>query len=179
MSEESNATGIGVELARLVLNLALGLFAVFLFVEAGSLPASRWEPLGAGSFPRLVFAFLALLTALAVLGSVRRLLGSEAIDWRAVRALPRRWVVERRLVIALFALFGLYLAAISPFGFPLATLGFMLVTGALLAPRSAKAWLVVALLAVVFSYGLDVLFAEVFDVFLPRARGWSVAEPTP
>ena len=174
MDTASSEARIALELARLVVNLAIGALAVFLFVEAGSLPESRWEPLGAGSFPRLVFAALALLTALAVAGSVRRVLASArsaAIDWAAVRALPRRWVVERRLVIALLVLFALYLAAIAPFGFPLATLGFMLVTGVLLAPRSPLGWLIVALLAVLFSYGLNALFAEIFDVFLPRARG--------
>lgn len=140
-------------------------------MNAGTLPASRWEPLGAGSFPRLVFAALVLLTALDAAGGVRRLRAGPGVDRRALGRLARRWLIERRLVIALFALFALYLAAIAPLGFPLATLGFMLAAGALLAPRTARAWAIAALLAVVFSYGLNALFAGVFDVFLPRARG--------
>ena len=151
--------------------MAIGLAAAVLFVRAGDLPVSRWEPLGAGSFPRLVFALLVLLTALDAFAIVRRLRAGPPLARGALAALPRRWIVERHLVIALFAAFGVYLAAVGRLGFPVATLGFMLVAGLLLAPRTPRAWAVALVLALAFSFGLNALFANVFDVFLPRARG--------
>ena len=162
----------GTILARLVLDVGLALGSIALFVNAGRLPASRWEPLGAGSFPQIVFALLALLAILSAAGSLRRLsAGGKSLDWREVRALPGRWLRERYLVVALFALFGLYIAAVPRMGFPVATFGFMLVAGVLLAPRTPRAWLIGLALAIAFSFGLEFLFAEVFNVFLPRARG--------
>ena len=147
MEERADAPGgtpaasrAGLELCRLVASAAIGLVALVLFVDAGSLPASRWEPLGAGSFPRLVFALLMLLTALDAVAIARRLRAGRApASRRALAALPGRWLVERRLVVGLFALLGLYLALIAPLGFPVATLAFMLAAGALLAPRTPRA----------------------------------------
>jgi len=162
---------VGTELARLVASVAIGLAAAFLFVDAGSLPDSRWEPLGAGSFPRLVFALLVLLAVLDATSIVRRLRAGPPLDRGALAALPRRWIVERHLVIAIFVAFGVYLALVGRLGFSVATLGFMLVAGLSLAPRTPRAWFVVVTLALAFSFGLNALFANVFDVFLPRARG--------
>lgn len=167
-SEATAATGTTI--ARLILDTALALFSAALFIDAGQLPASRWEPLGSGSFPQIVFALLGLLAAFSAVGSLRLLLATRhSFDASGVRALPVRWLRERYLVVLLFVLFGLYLAAVPRLGFSIATFGFMLVAGALLAPRTPRAWLIAVVLALVFSFGLNLLFAEVFDVFLPRA----------
>jgi len=167
----SEPTPVGTTLARLTLDVALALGAIGLFVNAAGLPASRWEPLGAGSFPQLVFGLLALLAAFSAIGSIRQLLGdSAALDGRQLRALPGRWLRERYLVVALFVLFGGYIAAVPRWGFSLATFGFMLAASFLLAPRTLRAWVIAVVLSLVFSFGLNLLFAEVFNVFLPRAR---------
>lgn len=159
----------GVEATRVCLDTVLALASVWLFVDAGSLPESRWEPLGAGAFPRMVFGLLALLCGLSALAEVRRLVARDSpLDMRALGASSSRWWRERWLVVPLLALFGAYLYAVPRAGFSLATLVFMGAASALLAPRRYRAWLVAAVLAVTFSYGLNALFANVFDVFLPR-----------
>ncbi len=156
------------ELSRLISYLIIAAIAAYLFFEAGSLPASRWEPLGAGSFPRLVFGLLVALCLTASLGSVRKLLGTSELSSYGAEIV--RWIRQRRLVVLVFSLFAVYLIVIPMLGFALASFGFLLATMLLLAPRTPRSWLIAAVLAVIFSYGLAALFADAFNVFLPRAR---------
>ena len=160
---KEGGSGRSAEVARLVSYLVLVAAAIALFVVAGDLPSSRWEPLGAGAFPRLVLGVLAGLGTLAALDAVRRVArgGGHPPDLAA-------WLKRHRLVLALFVLFAAYLALMRPLGFPLATFAFLLLAQLLLAPATWTARAVVLVVAIVFSFGLNALFAEVFRVFLPR-----------
>ncbi len=156
------------EVARLVSYLLLLLAAFGLYIVAGDLPNSKWEPLGAGAFPKLVLGLLAALCLAAIGLSLRRLarLGLPG-GWGAR---SREWLVAHRLVIFVFAAFGIYLVALRDLGFGLATFGFLLAAQLVVAPRNRRSALTALVVAVVFSFGLNWLFAEVFLVFLPR--GW-------
>ena len=160
---KEEVSGRSAEVARLVSYLVLIAAALVLFVVAGDLPSSRWEPLGAGAFPRLVLGVLAGLGVLAALDAARRVArgGGRSPEIAA-------WLKRHRLVLALFVLFAAYLASMQPLGFPLATFAFLLLAQLLLAPATWAARAVVLVVALVFSFGLDALFAEVFRVFLPR-----------
>ncbi len=162
---KEGVSGRSTEVARLVSYLVLIAAALALFVAAGDLPSSRWEPLGAGAFPRLVLGVLAGLGVLAALDAARRIArgggGARSPDVAA-------WLRRHRLVLALFVLFAAYLASMQALGFPLATFAFLLLAQLLLAPATWTARAVVLVIAIVFSFGLNALFAEVFRVFLPR-----------
>lgn len=155
------------EVARLLSYAVLLVAAVLLYFEASGLPTSRWEVLGAGAFPQLVLGALALLSAIAIFDSLKKLRAAgqlgfgEAVLW---------WLRARRLVVFLFVVFVVYLWAIPWLGFSLATLSFLLVAQALLAPRTLFALGMGLVIAVLFSYGMNWLFADVFSVFLPRGR---------
>lgn len=153
------------EVARLLSYIALLAAAILLFAEASGLPKSRWGVLGAGDFPQLVLGALAVLSLLAILDSVRKL---RAAGWPGFGWAVLWWVRARRLVIFLFVIFAVYLWAVPWLGFSLATLVFLLVSQALLAPRTWLAAGIGLAIAVAFSYGMNWLFAEVFLVFLPR-----------
>ncbi|WP_311946450.1 tripartite tricarboxylate transporter TctB family protein [Halomonas piscis] len=108
-------------LAHLILNGALVVLFAFLFVQAGALPSSMWEPLGAGSFPRLILLVLILIN-----------LGIMAQEWRRYRAatsaspgLARRWLWCHRLALGVLALFALYIVGVPLLGFRLASLLFL------------------------------------------------------
>jgi putative tricarboxylic transport membrane protein len=156
------------EAARLVSYLLLIALCGWLYVVAGDLPASRWEPLGAGAFPRLVVATLAVFCAIAALHSVRKLMTSS--QWAEAGPGLRAWLAQHRLVLALFAGFGAYLAVIAQIGFVLSSFVFLLFAQLVLAPRTWRAWAVALVIAVAFSWGINFLFAEVFNIFLPRGR---------
>lgn len=151
-------------LPRLLSYLALGALAAGLAWLASGLPASRWEPLGAGTFPAMVFAALALLCGIGAVG--------EILARPALASSVGEWLHRQRLVIFVLASFALYVLVLPWLGFAPATCAFLLITQLRLAPRRPGAWLLAALLAVLFSFGLAWLFANAFNIFLPRPRLW-------
>ena len=153
------------EVARLISYVVLLLASVLLYFQASGLPTSRWEVLGAGAFPKLVLGALALLSLVAIVDSVRKL---RAAGWPGFGWAVAWWLRARRLVIYLFVLLAVYLWAIPWLGFGIATFVFLLAAQALLAPWTWFAAGVGIVIAVLFSFGMNWLFAEVFLVFLPR-----------
>ncbi|ETX13745.1 hypothetical protein OCH239_07185 [Roseivivax halodurans JCM 10272] len=153
------------EIARLLSYIGLLTISAGLFLEAVRIPTSRFEALGAGAFPMLVHAVLMLLLLSAIAGSIRTL-PSEAYARFAGQV--RDWARARRLVFVVFACLGLYLFAMPIAGYPIATLAFLAVLQTTLAPKTRGAMAVALVVSVLFSFGLNWLFAEVFNVFLPR-----------
>ena len=153
------------EVARLISYAVILAVSIFLFFDARGLPTSRWEVLGAGAFPQLVFGLLSLLSGLAIVGSLRKLSLSGASGFAAAAA---GWLRSRYLVPVMAACFGAYLLAIPQVGFSVATFVFLLAAQLVLAPRRWTSFLLALGIALLFSFGLNALFAEVFNVFLPR-----------
>lgn len=155
------------EVARLLSYIALLLVSAGLFLEARTIPTSRFEVLGAGAFPTLVHGVLILLLLTAIVGSVRRLPGDA---YGRVAGQVAGWARARRLVFALFACLAVYLAVMPVIGYSIATFVFLMVLQIILAPKTRTAMIIALVLALIFSFGLNWLFAEVFNVFLPRGR---------
>jgi putative tricarboxylic transport membrane protein len=156
------------EAARLLSYLLLIALSGGLYLAARDLPSSRWEPLGAGAFPKLVLATLAFFCAIAAAGSIHKLVTRSR--WAVpAEGLPA-WLTRHRFVLTLFAAFGLYLAFIAQVGFILASFGFLLLAQIVLAPRTWRSLVIAVAITAVFSYGVSLLFAEVFEVFLPRGQ---------
>lgn len=153
------------EVARLISYVVILAVSVFLFFDARGLPTSRWEVLGAGAFPQLVFGLLSALSGLAIVGSLRKLSLAGVTGFAGAAA---GWLRKRYLVLVMAACFGVYLLAIPRFGFSVATFVFLLATQLFLAPRRWTSLLLALVIALLFSFGLNALFAEVFNVFLPR-----------
>lgn len=153
------------EVARLLSYVAILAVSAFLFFDARGLPTSRWEVLGAGAFPQLVFGLLSALSFLAIIGSLRRLSLAAARGFAGAAA---GWLRARYLVLVMASCFCLYLLAIPRVGFSVATFVFLLATQLVLAPRRWTSFLLALGIAFLFSFGLNALFAGVFDVFLPR-----------
>jgi putative tricarboxylic transport membrane protein len=164
--EKQEAGGV----ARLLSYLVILAASIWLFFDARALPTSRWDVLGAGAFPQLVFAVLGVLALVASVDALRRLPRSAFTGFGAATL---GWLRARYLVVALLAIFGLYLAVLPLAGFSWTTLGFLLAAQLLLAPRRPAVIAVLLALALLFSFGLNALFAEVFNVFLPRGRWWA------
>lgn len=158
------ATATPAHRSRLVAYLLLAAACGGLFVKALALPASRWEPLGAGTFPAIL---LAVLTGLCLLGAVL-----EALSPKGARSSVRAWLVAHRLVLTTAAAFALFVLLLPQLGFPLASFFFLLGVQLHLAPWSVRSGVLALVLAFVFSYGLAWLFADVFEIFLPTGLLW-------
>ena len=79
-----------------------------------------------------------------------------------------KWFVTRRYSFALFGLLMVYLLLLPLGGFSLTTFVFLLIAQLMIAGISKKTLFQSLIAAVIFSVGLNMLFAEVFNVFLPR-----------
>jgi len=155
----------GGEIARLLSYVVLLVASVGLFLAAGSIPASRFERLGAGAFPQLVFAAIAIVCVIAIADALRRIPLSAYGRFAAQTA---GWARRHYLVFISLAALTAYLLAIPLVGFPIASLVFLFGLQLVLMPRRPASILIAAAVALVFSFGLNWLFAEVFAVFLPR-----------
>ena len=117
-------------------------------------------PIGPGFYPRIVLGLsAALAAALVVFDLLKEKQTAEGPD------------ANYALVLAVFAIFGVYAGALPFLGFRISTLVFVAVLQATLEPpRGARGWIVVgatALLTTAISY---VLFERYLQVLLPRGR---------
>jgi hypothetical protein len=163
--EETAAGPWSGEIARLISYVALFAVSAVMFVEAAGIPASRFEVLGAGAFPMLVHGALMALLLGCIVGTLRR---TPRAAYAAFGAAARAWVAARRLVFLLLGCLGAYLIVMPVTGFGPATFVFLLALLGVLGPKTPAGIGAAVVLAAAFSFGLNWVFAEVFDVFLPR-----------
>lgn len=149
---------------HIIFNAILALLFAYMFVGAGDLPSSAWEPMGAGTFPRIVLALLVIFNVMIIIKELPGLRQASALSQGAVRA----WLIEHRLAFGVLILFGLMTAALPILGFRWASLPFLIGCQYLLGARSAKALVIATVIALAMSFGLDSLFRHVFTISLPR-----------
>lgn len=149
------------DLGRLIAYLVLLIGSIGFLILALALPASRWEPLGAGAFPAITLGVLIVLCLLGLLQEARGGIGRGQALGAALRA--------HGLVIFTFLSFVVCVLALPFFGFGVSTFVFLLVVQFGLAPKTRTARFIAVVVAAVFSFGLVWFFEELFEVFLPRA----------
>jgi putative tricarboxylic transport membrane protein len=158
---------------HILLNLTFLVGFAFLFYAAGDLPDSRWEPLGSGTFPRIVLGSLMLLNATIIIMKLGAARGEIRDHGRDFHRIVGDALGSSLLVIATFGLFGLFLVAIPLFGFVLSAFLFILILQLLLGrPITVKSVIVASIVAAVTAIGVDYVFENYFNVFLPQARLW-------
>jgi hypothetical protein len=117
-------------------------------------------PIGPGFYPRIVLGLTAALAAALVV-----------FDLRAPKAVPSAFQANYPLVLAVFVVFGLYVGALPFLGFRVSTFIFVAALQATLEPpRSAKAWALVGLSALITTVASYFLFERYLQVLLPRGR---------
>ncbi|ART62896.1 tripartite tricarboxylate transporter TctB family protein [Kushneria marisflavi] len=158
----------GKAIANILFNAGLAALFIGLFMQAGDLPSSMWEPLGAGSFPRLILGALVVFNLAIMCQSMMALRHADP----ALSVGAGRWFIQRRLAFASLAAFCGYALLMPWLGFALASLLFLLVVQIILGARSGRRLLVACVIAAVFGPGLDALFGQVFMISLPQGRLW-------
>ncbi|MAM58616.1 MAG: hypothetical protein CMN25_14905 [Salinicola sp.] len=158
----------GKALANVIFNAVLAALFVGLFVQAGDLPSSMWEPLGAGSFPRLILGALIIFNLAIVFQSAMALRQTD----QATSEGAGRWFAQRRLAFATLTAFCVYALLMPWIGFALASLLFLLAVQIILGARRGRRLLIACLVAAVFGLGLYALFSHVFLISLPPGRLW-------
>ena len=134
--------------------------SLFLFALTLGLKDSPLVPIGPGFYPRIVLGLSAVLAAALVL--------IDLVTKAQPGPLPK---ADYGAVVLHFAFFGLYVLALPWLGFRVATFAYIAATNALLDwPRSAKAWLRMAAVALVATAVVYLVFEHYLSVLLPRGR---------
>ena len=146
--------------------VCLAISLVGLYFSFG-LPQLPLVPVGPGFYPRIVLTFLAILSVVLIAQDVvaQRAPARPATPQPAAR--PSR--DGYRLVAMVFAVFGLYVAALPALGYRIATALFVAAMQAVLdRPRDARGWAVLAAIAVAASGATYLVFDTYLTVLLPR-----------
>lgn len=156
------------------IGLVLILFAVFMYYQATLLPPPMFGALGADVFPKLLFFLLALfggtLFVQATIKARRRPAAAEGGAGGAGAQTAdgvKKAIAHYRYVIVGFAFFCLYVVLMYYLGYMIATLIFMPAFMWILGPRSKKSLLIITVVSLGLTFGMQYGFAHVLKVFLP------------
>lgn len=145
----------------------LAVSLVLLAATRGLPEASILVPIGPGAYPRVVLGLTAALSAWLVWSGwrARRSAGSRE-HARAASGAQRK---NYGLVLAAFAVFGLYTLLLPYLGFRIATLLFVAGMQALLdPPRTTRAWITLVAVAIATALIAHAVFERGLSVLLPR-----------
>ena len=141
--------------------LAVLAASLFLFALTLGLKDNPLVPIGPGFYPRIVLGITALL-ALGVL--LADLIGRRP-------PAPQGPRLNYAMVLAMFAVFGLYCGALPFLGFRISTLLYVVASNAMLEPpRGAKGYARVTLVALITTVVVYYAFERYLSVLLPRGR---------
>jgi putative tricarboxylic transport membrane protein len=145
--------------------VCLAISLVCLYFSFG-LPQLPLVPVGPGFYPRIVLVFLAVLSVILIVqDAASRRVAATAEQRSAAAAHGGAY----RLVGLVFAVFGLYVAALPLLGYRVATALFVAAMQAVLErPRDARGWAVLLVIAVAASAATYVAFDTYLTVLLPR-----------
>jgi hypothetical protein len=142
--------------------LAVLAASLFLYALTLGLKDNPLVPIGPGYYPRIVLG----ITALLALG----VLIADLWNRKARSEVPKE-KLNYGMVVAMFAVFGLYCGALPFIGFRIATFLYVAASNALLdPPRSAKAYARTALVALITTVVVYYVFERYLTVLLPRGR---------
>jgi putative tricarboxylic transport membrane protein len=141
--------------------LAVLAASLFLFALTLGLKDNPLVPIGPGYYPRIV---LGLTAALALALFVSDFFSKK-------REAPRPERLNYAMVVAMFAVFGLYCGALPYFGFRISTFVYLAACNAMLdRPHRLKGYLRVLAVALVTTVLVYYAFERYLSVLLPRGR---------
>ena len=146
----------------IIFGISLAVLSVIMYVASLSLPNSRWEPLGSGSFPRVLFVSLFVLSLVVI---VQKMLATRG----RVRSEPLglgRWFQEKRIVVYCFLLLFIYIISLKYVGFIIATVVFLSVFQWML-DRKHPHFIKIIIISVSFTFPVYYLFMWYLNVYLP------------
>lgn len=149
--------------------LAISIWLLFL---TRGLPPAMMVPIGPAFYPRVVLSFMALLSAMLIIQdliAIRRRRLAPAAEPAAPKPAAAR--PNYSLVVATFAIFAIYIAALPELGFRIATTLFVIALQITLEwPNSWKRWLLVLLVAIGTTVVCFIAFERYLLILLPRGN---------
>jgi putative tricarboxylic transport membrane protein len=150
--------------------LAISLFLLFLTL---GLPPATMVPIGPAFYPRIVLVLTAFLSLTLIVMDVRAMRAARTAGPLPPAAAPSTPPANYRLVLATFALFGLYIALLPGLGFRIATFLFVFALQITLEwPETTKRWVIALIVALGTAVVCHFVFEDYLSVLLPRGT-WS------
>ena len=140
----------------------LAVLAASLLLFWGTLGLERHPmvPVGPGFYPAIVLGITAFFALLLVVSDLRR---------KAVK--PERQTFNYGLVVITFGIFAAYVVSLPWLGFRVATLLFLFAMQAALdRPKTPRRWTLLAVIAIVATAVIYLVFEQYLHVLLPRGR---------
>ena len=158
-----------------VIGIFLVIFSIFMYVQAEKLPEGIFGTLGAGFFPKILFAILGISGVVLTAGTIfreKRYLkkeGSSVQEKKTATFIQRVWerIDYHQYVLLAFLAFFVYVLLMYYAGYLLSTAFFMLVLMWILGPRTKKSAVVIVLTTFAVTFGIYFSFLKLLDVFLP------------
>jgi hypothetical protein len=122
-------------------------------------------PVGPGFYPRIVLGITAGFALLMVVGDILTRRKRAAAPAAAAASL------DYRLVVVVFGIFGAYVVCLPWLGFRVATLVFLVAMQAALdTPKDIRRWTLLAVIAIVATAVIYLVFERYLHVLMPRGR---------
>ena len=146
--------------------LALAGLSLALLSQVRAIPRPALLSIGPGFYPQVILWILLGLCVLLLVSGLRRPRRGTGASQGLTKRFP--------LILSLFALFGLYTAALPYLGFRVATFGFVTTAQWALGGRSARRFPGALLTGVVTAFLTYLVFEVYLNVLLPRGSlvGW-------
>jgi len=151
-----------------IAGLAVLVVSLVLFGLTFRIQSNPLVPVSPAFYPRLVLGATAVLSALMVAIDLvkRRRARPSPPNAKAAVAKPRY-----DMVALLFAIFAVYVLILPYLGFRIATVAFLAAMQyAMARPATARAWVVLALVALIATAATYYMFEVYLQVLLPRGR---------
>jgi high-affinity Fe2+/Pb2+ permease len=159
-----------------VIGIILVVFSGLMYYQTLEFPPAMFGTLGAGFFPKILFALLGLAgTALTITGFLRDRKRREEEKGEEGKPLEGRfWTAFMESlryhsnVITSFLCFFCYIVLMSYVGYTIATLVFMPILMWILGPRNRRAIPITIAVSLGMTFGIYIAFLKFLKVFLPE-----------
>lgn len=150
-------------MGELVIGVLFLLLSIFIFWQTGKLSASRYDPLGAAGFPRLIVIFMGVLAVILIIKKLR------VVDKEDIKLDFKKVIKNHRLVLITIFNFLLYILIMRYIGFRIATFLFLFITQYLVGPeaKTRKTYLTITAVALFISLGSFYFFQNYLGVIFP------------
>ncbi|HKL12207.1 MAG TPA: tripartite tricarboxylate transporter TctB family protein [Halanaerobiales bacterium] len=148
-------------MGELIIAILFLILSLIIFLQAGNLPDSSYEPLGPAGFPRIIVLAMGILAIFLIVKKIKKIDFSQAsFDFKNI-------FKKYKLIFITLINFLFYILIMRYIGFRISTFIFVFVTQLLLGPRKEKKYLVVGAIALVISLGSYYFFQNYLGVIFP------------
>ncbi len=156
-------------MGELIIGILFLLLSIIIFWQTGKLSVSRYDPLGAAGFPRLIVIIMAILSVILIIKKLK------TINLQSVKFNFKDIIKKNRLVVFTLFNFLVYILLMRYIGFRISTFLFLFGTQILIGPKvkTGITYFTIFLVAIFISLGSFYFFENYLGVIFPSGLFFS------